>query len=300
MVLENKKLEIGDHIVTRENGVVTVEVPGGDWLADFGASPVNADGKRWRKVFNDKVVFFPDEYDLAVRRSLSPDQNTFVMSMNGYSELKPDFLSQYGIPVGAYEEACSALFIRTGKRLIKEFPSVRLVTADGASDMGIDKAIHNAILRLDANIPTLGFSCPQYLPYVADGDGFPVFLGNDKEDYSHKYIATLDLLITTGGRQHAFEMDTVASILYDTRMHFVDILSELSMTGDVPAKTFDSNGKPVIQNAAAAMGKIISFYDRSDARLLPNQQDRWDHLFENVGNVATGVCRQKMPVGYRF
>lgn len=63
----------------------------------------------------------------------------------------------------------------------------------------------------------------------------------------------------------------------------------------------DSAGKTRLDNAAAAMGKNISFFSRDDAiARTPSGGDKWDAIFDNIASVATDVCRRKMSPLRKF
>lgn len=66
----------------------------------------------YRIIFRRKRVYLAHELDLALNNHLR-EPNTVVLSMNGYSSLKADWLKRYGIREGAYEAACEALLRNT-------------------------------------------------------------------------------------------------------------------------------------------------------------------------------------------
>ena len=107
-------------------------------------------------------------------------------------------------------------------------------------------------------------------------------------------------MITTGGRMHALEHDTLASCIYDKRVHFVDVPNMLSSVG-VPARIVNPDGTVIIENAAAAFGRNISFSEShkvgNDA---PVDSDKWDQLFRQVAGIATEVARKVLSPEFMF
>ena len=164
--------------------------------------------------------------------------------------------------------------------------------------MGIDLAIER-VAKGEFGLTPLGFSCPEFLPYVPDDDT-PVYVAKNKAAYADAYIRSLDLLITTGGRMHALEHDTLASCIYDKRVHFVDVPNMLSSVG-VPARIVNPDGTVIIENAAAAFGRNISFSEShkvgNDA---PVDSDKWDQLFRQVAGIATEVARKVLSPEFMF
>lgn len=218
--------------------------------------------------------------------------------MNGYSRITEDQCRRYGIQSGAYEAACKAIMSRAIKTLKEKFYGARLKLIHGASDMGVDKAIQEA--ADDNKIIPLGFSCPRYMLYVKD-DNIPVYIAANKDDYSNKYIQSLDLLITTGGREQVLHHDILASIIYNKHIHIVDVLNSLSATGGVPATVMEADGRIRVDNAAAAMGRNLTFFSREDAiKYASPGNDRWDIILDNIASIASDVCRQKISPNIKF
>jgi hypothetical protein len=57
----------------------------------------------------------------------------------------------------------------------------------------------------------------------------------------------------------------------------------------------------LLDNAAAAFGRNISFFNRDNALAqIPANGDRWDAIFNNINSVATEVCRSKMSPARMF
>lgn len=296
------KKKIGkDGIIFRQEGNTVVQVLGSEGSLKYGAICINPDAPQedriYQKTFYKKPVYLPNEYDSFVKEHLSFPDN-FVLTMNGYSYMGEEHLLRYGIKDGEYEAACEAILKNAIKHLRMKFDGARLQITYGASDMGVDMAIENIARYF--NIDLLGFSCPEYMLYVKD-DEIPVFVAANSDDYADYYIRSSDLLITTGGRKQALEHDVLATCIYNKRVHFVDVLNSLSSTGGVPATIKGKDGKINVDNAAAAFGRNISFYNRDNALAqAPVNGDKWDAIFNNINSVATEVCRSKMSPARMF
>lgn len=272
---------LGEHAV----GEPSVEVVG------------QGDERIVRKTFTRKRVYLPDELAQAVAAHLAHDDN-LVVSMNGYSQIKPEQCQRYGIREGAYEAACKAVLRRVITHLREKFPAAQIRITSGASAMGVDLAIE-AVAR-EFNITPLGFSCPHFMLWVHDDD-LPVYVAESKDAYADRYIRSLDLLIATGGREHALQHDIFAACIYGKRIHFVDLLSMLSPVGTIPATIDDGKGGRRVENAAAAMGRNLSFFAvRKTPAHAPPGGDEWDALFDDVASVATEVCRCKLSPDRKF
>ncbi|MFH1174574.1 MAG: hypothetical protein V1725_05535 [archaeon] len=290
-------------IERQPNGTTLVTVLGETWSKDVPGvtclNPSDPEPNRvYQKAFSQKQIYLPSEYDKAISEHIAHPDN-FVLSMNGYSRLSKDQLNKWGIDQeGAYEEACRALLSHAIKHLKTKFTGAQLKLIHGASDMGIDKSIQQ--VADEYNITPLGFSCPRFMLYVND-DNIPVYCAESSDDYADKYIKTLDLLIATGGREQAFKHDVLAAVLYQKRIHFVDVLNHLSKTAAVPAVSIDANGNRRVENAAAAMGSYVSFFNLNDSmRQRVEGEDIWDTMFRNIEGVTTEVCRKKMSPARKF
>lgn len=284
----------------KDQGVI-VQVKSKSAQNEPGVTIVNPDSaledRICRKVFERKPVFLPDEYDQAMDKHIR-GPNTIVISMNGYSSLKPEWLRKYQIEEGAYETACAALLRCTIDHLIRKFRAIRVRVIHGASDMGIDGVVDQVAKEKFDYMP-LGFSCPEFMMYVRD-DNTPVYVAENKAKYADAFIRSLDLLITTGGRMHALEHDTLASCVYDKRLHFVDVPGMLSPIG-VPARIVNADGSITIENAAAAFGRNISFSDsKKITQRAPIDGDEWDGLFLEMGGIATEVARRILSPRHMF
>jgi hypothetical protein len=285
-----------------EDGSVIVEITGRAYLLDQPGvqcmNPADAeDARRYQKVFRTKKIYLPDEYLRAIKETIAHEDN-FVLSMNGYSSITAEQCRRYGIKPGEYEEACAAIMRKAISHLREKFQGAHLKLVFGASDMGVDAAIEK--VAREFNITPLGFSCPEFMFYVKDDD-FPVYVGSDASEYADRYIETLDLLIATGGREHAFVHDITATLKYKRHIHFIDVLNSLSTTGGVPAIIIKEDGTVVVDNAAAAFGQHISFFSREDSVVhTPLGGDRWDAIFENIRSITTQECRKKMSASRKF
>ncbi|MBI4434855.1 hypothetical protein HY635_03535 [Candidatus Uhrbacteria bacterium] len=291
--------------VFRDGDHTIVEVPwanGHHALDQPGVEVTNPDAPEAdriiRKVFTRKrTLYLPDELDRAREAHVAHPDN-LVLSMNGYSQITAEQCQRYGIQPGGYEAACAALLRRTITHLRQRFPAAQLRIISGASALGVDLAI-NAVAR-EFNITPLGFSCPEFMLWV-DDDELPVYVAASKDEYADRYIQTLDLLIATGGREHALQHDVLSACIYGKRIHFVDVLSMLSSTGTVPATIVDVRGRVRVENAAAAMGRYVSFFSvRKAPAQTPAGGDVWDALFDDVASVATEVCRGKLSPDRKF
>ena len=254
--------------------------------------------RKYRKEFRSKRIFLPHEYDIALAELLSAHNSNFVLSMNGYSRITRDQCRRYGVEPGAYEHACKAILRNAVRHLNEKLDTAKVLLIDGASDMGVDAAIAEVALKL--NVPSLGFSCPRYMLHVPD-DERAVFVAKDSEDYADYYVRSLDLLLTTGGREQVLKHDVLAACLYNKRIHVVDVLNMLSSTGGVSATITDESGKVTVENAAAAFGRNITFFTTTEAVVAkPAGGDIWDAVFNNVASIATETCRRKMPPELKF
>lgn len=289
--------------IRRENGIVIVEAKGDPSCVKYGAVCINPDApdddKIYRKEFRNKQVYLFDEYEQVVR-ILRSNPATFVLSMNGYSSLKEDWLRKYGIKKDDYEYTCVAILKRIIDGLRSEFPGIRLYLTSGASDMGVDLAIEQVAQDPLYNLNLMGFSCPRYMLYVRDDPRDAVFVAPNSDAYADFYIKSLDFLVATGGRDQALKHDVIAACLAQVRIHFVDVLSRLSSSG-VPAVVIDEHGEKKIENAPAAFGRMISFTDIRQVMINnPDEADGWKGVFKNITNNAIEVCRPIMPAKNKF
>ena len=252
----------------------------------------------WRKGFQRKIISLPSERERAFATHFQSQPNSFVLSMNGYSSITVAMQDAYGIDAGAYEAACEALLRAVVVRVRTKFPSANVIITDGASAMGVDEATMRAAEAL--GIMTLGFSCPDFMMYVAD-DERPVFVSKSVKEYAENYIRPLHLLITTGGRQHSLHSDITESIKHGVRIHFVNVISGVSSI-PVPATVSNGNGGRKVENACAAFGELISFtpIGYNEAATVLDADDWFDAIVQDVSGVAINECRRRMPIAHRF
>jgi hypothetical protein len=294
-----------DGVIERKSGgVVVVTALNEPWSLNFeGVTCVNPDAPEeervYQKTFHNqrKRIYMPGEYERAIKE-IMPGDNVFAFSLNGYSRITPEQCLRYGIKEKDYREACKSITNSVITHLKRKFRGAQLVIPYGGSDTEIDRALSEVAKQ--RKIPLIGFSCPRYMLYAKD-DNTPVYVAPDREEYANRYIQTLDLLISTGGREQTLTHDVLAACLYGKRIHFVDVLNSISSTGGVPATIVESDGRVRVDNAAAAMGRNLSFFSRGDAIYsTPKEGDLWDAILANIKGVATGVYRQKMPARYKF
>ncbi len=294
-------MTLTDKIEKKGDGSFLVTALNAPSSLDFGATCLNPsdpmEKRIYQKTFHNKPIFLSTDYDEAVKIHVEhPDK--IVISMNGYSMISDEQCRRYGVEKGAYEEACKAILDETIHHLKDKFRGAELRLIHGATYMGIDGAIQDVAEKY--NLVPLGFSCPRYMLYV-DDDSVPVYVGTDEKEYADRYIQTLDLLICTGGREQALQHDVLAACVYNKRIHFIDVLNSLSKTGGVPATVTDENGITRVDNAAAAMGRNLSFFSYASVLLTRSSEgDIWDAIFSDVRSVATQVCRQKMSPKRKF
>jgi len=286
---------------TGDGKVVVTALNASDAIKSEGVTCLNPsdppEEQKFQKTFSRKKIYLPSEYDEAVRDHIShPD--SFVVSMNGYSVITDEQSRRYGVEKGAYEAACKAIMHQVVEHVNARFKGANLKIIHGGVYFGVDGAIHE--VAKEFGMTPLGFSCPRYMLYVEDDDT-PVYVGSDNNEYSDRFIQTLDFLIATGGREQSLQHDVLAACIHNKRIHFIDVLNSLSSTGGVPATVIDEKGVTKVDNAAAAMGRNLSFFSYSDAvKYTPQEGDVWDAIFSNVRGVATEVCRDKMSPDKKF
>lgn len=252
----------------------------------------------YRREFRNpkKRVYLPDEYEHAVEECYGA--GAFVIGPNGYSLVTEAWCARYAIRFGAYEAAVRKS-LRVSIRTARDgFRGAKVRLASGASPMGVDGVTHRVARELD--IPCLGHSCPRFMLFVLD-DEFPTYVAATQEEYANRFIQSLHLLLTFGGRRQALEHDVLAGCLYRKRVHLIDLPSMLSATGTVPATIIGADGKPVIENAAAAMAQSVSLFSAGSAMTMaPATGDQFDALWANIMSVTTAVCRQHTPPDIAF
>lgn len=245
-------------VVFRDGGETVVQMVGKKDLANIpGVTCTNPDAPEaeriYEKRFSQKRVILPEDQDAL---SMLHGENLVVLGMTGYSSIKPQDCADWGLKPGAYEAACQDLITNVIKSLQAEFPGIQIAIADGASDMGVDKAIIAAANRLA--IPHMGFSCPAFMFYVNDDDA-AVYVAPSQADYADAFIRNLSILISAGGRMQALEHDMLAAIKYNKRLILANILKAISTNGGPPAR--DASGR-VLDATAAFQQSIVSLVPR--------------------------------------
>lgn len=285
-----------------ENGRVLVVTKGEVYATNFpGVQCLNPDhahdeGKVFYKIFEKNRVFTPDEYEEAVRQ-LKPEPNVVIISMNGFSRIKPDDLVLWGIDEGEYEHACLELFNSIVKSVRGRFRGVNVKLIDGGSDIGIDKVLRQS--KRDNGLESLSFSCPNWSLYVPD-DGRNLFIAQSSDEYAERYIQSVDCLIATGGREQAFKHDIYAAIKYGKYITFVNVLGALVRNGGVPAVQKMPDGTNKIQNAAAAMEQFIAVVRGQDHVSFQGQGERWKSLVFEACNRMNEACFKVLPPEVKF
>jgi hypothetical protein len=288
-VIDGKVIRNGDKII-----ITVVDEP---YSLKYGAECLNPSApeeeREYQRIFINRRIYLPKE--LPEFRKENFAENVFVISMNGYSSLRADWLKANGLKEGAYEAACESLFKEIYRRFKEKLPKVKLVAIYGVSDTGVDLAISRACSSL--GIEPLGFTCPRYALYMADS-GAPVYLANNADDYADIYVQSLHFLICAGGREQALKHDVFAACVYEKKIYFVDLPSMLSENNHVNAVVEDANGRRTVNNAAAAFGTSVSFFDRSSHS--DSRSDVWAALYEDVANMAYTFARKKLAAKYTF
>lgn len=288
-----ERLPDGKVLVIAKGAVGATGFPGVECL---NPDQENNEGKVFYRIFEKNKIFLADEYDQATKE-LRPEKNVVVISMNGFTRIKPADLQLWGLDEGEYELACLELFNSIIKSVRERFKGIDIKLVDGGSDLGIDKVLNQA--RRDNELDGLSFSCPQWAFYVPD-DGRNLFVGRDSEDYADRYIQSLDCLVATGGKEQAFKHDIFAAVKYGKYITFVDVAGALARNGGVPAVTRRSDGTNEIQNAAAAMQQFISVVQGQDQISIHGQGERWKAMVIEAGKRVNENCFKVLPPNVKF
>jgi hypothetical protein len=260
-----ERLHEGTHIVRMLGKSYLLEQPG-----VFCENPDAQETERiYAKRFERKRIYLPDEAELARGEVLSfGEQDTINIGMTGYSSIKHEDCAAWGIQPGAYERACEEILANMVLALRNEFPGLKIGVCDGASDMGVDRAVINASRALD--IPHLGHSCPGFMMYVQDDDD-PVLVSATQEDYSNAFIDSLNFLCSVGGREHALMHDIVACIIKNKKVLVFDLIRSISTNRSGPPAR-DEKGK--VQDATAAFLETIKMFQPIGQTLNPYEDLR--------------------------
>jgi hypothetical protein len=268
-----------------KNGHVIVEGPGKLSLAQLeGVECLNPkapeEERRYRKVFVNKPIYLPKEYDRAVAEVLH-GKDVVVLGMNGYSYLTPQLCASWGVKPGAYEAACESIMDGLIEELLVEFPGVDIRIVHGASDMGVDRAIIRTAHR--RNRPQLGFNCPGFMFYVLD-DKVPVYVAATQEEYSDAFVKSLNILIAANGRKQSFEHDINAALRYKKDLITLNVLKAISTTGGPPA--INEHGQ--IEDAVAALEMLVHMVTANSSK----GPDAWKEMLERVNSTTVAISRR--------
>lgn len=239
----------------------------------------------YQKVFNQRKIYLPEEYDLAVSEQLN-GRYVLVLAMNGYSSIKPDQCAAWGIREGAYEVACKNLLKAVCRHLQAQFPDIDIRLAHGSSDMGVDRAIIDAANELRR--PMLGFSCAEYAFYVKDGTDFPMHIAATVDEYSEGFVRSADVLIAANGRKQAFRMDIRAVFEYDKVLIPVNVIRLISTLGGPPAKSPDGT---ILDAVAHFEQRMCMIGQRRPTAPGSIAHDPWKSAIHELGEFLVDRCR---------
>lgn len=165
---------------------------------------------------------------------------------------------------------------RNLNRLIEEkkLPKDRIIMLTSASNSGIDRA---AMRFADKNGITVANITPfVYAQWMDTTKTYPLLVTNTVDDYAQAYAEGADLVVLTGGRDHALKKDVALGLLGNHNLVVpADVLQEeVGIT--VPATI---NGK--VENAAAYMQKrglhVAGMDLAQNPRLLPGLRPSQAH-----------------------
>jgi hypothetical protein len=231
------------------------------------------------KVFTRKRIFLPNQYKEAVQSVLTGN-DVVVLAMNGYSSITPEKLLAWGVRPGAYEAACEGILKSVYQSLTTAYPGIDIRFADGASPLGVDKAVIKT--ARDLNRPHLGHSCPRFMFYVQD-DEDPVYVADSQAAYAEAFIDSLHLLIAANGRKQAFEHDIDAVFKKLKQLITVNVLRAISTTGGPPA----TDGKGNIEDAVACFEQRVHMMGQRTYAAI----DTYSGLVGSICERSTDVIR---------
>lgn len=203
----------GDHAYLLEIPGVVCENP-----------DASEDSRIYSKTFRRKRIYLADKVDQA-RKEILGGNGAFIIGMTGYSSIKPEQCLDWGLEVGAYEEACADILTTVIRGLQSEYQGIRVKLVHGASNMGIDASVMRVARNL--NLDHLGHNCPKWMFYVEDNDE-PVYVAANQESYSREFIISLMLLLSAGGRMQALEHDIAAAIRHDKRLVLLNVVQAIA------------------------------------------------------------------------
>ncbi len=253
-----KQIELNG-ILSRETGGFVVRAQGMPHLAKLPGvvceNPTEPEKKQvFAKYFKRKRIYTDRQYKQAVQEVLV-GTDVVVLGMNGYSSLSPEQCLAWGVREGAYEAACKGILKSLFGTLTSTFDGIDIRFADGASNVGVDRALLE--VARDLNRPHLGHSCPKFMFYVED-DNNPVFVAKTKERYAEAFIDSLHILVAANGRAQAFRHDIMAVFEKLKYLIPVNVLRSISTNGGPPA----TNAKGGIEDAVAAFEGCIHMANR--------------------------------------
>jgi len=277
------------------NGDIRAAIQDEPWSEKFGAKCIG--NNTWERVFKYRPISLPDELNEFKETNSINCSNRLWITMNGFSNTE-EFLQKYQLKPNTYEMACTRLFMSTINGLRCRFPNIDISVLSGASNTGIDLALAQACAKSKPPIVPVGVTCPRFLLYIQDDPQLgPVYVASTKEEYAGLYVEWADLLITTGGREHALVHDIYCACKSLTKIYFVNVLklicSNLSQSGIL---VNPATGKVTIENAPAVFGNIVSFFEMNPViRFSDTNLDIWKQCEVAVTNFAIEVARQKLP-----
>jgi len=267
-----------------------VEAPFDKYVASLPGVETSEDGLVNSKVFSKKRIYLPHELDRAIVENLE-GHDVLRLAANGYSNLTAEHCMVWGVKPGAYEQAVASLLEVVTSRMQDLFKGVDVRYLHGASNMGVDAAIMQASRRL--NRPNLGFSCPRFMFYVED-DFLPVYVANSQAAYADAFARSTDILIAANGRAQALQHDLMAALMYGKEVVLVNVLRTISTNGGPPA--IGPEGK--IEDAVDAF--LIRVHAVGQRLERGNNRDHWRATVEEITEVASSICRQKMSPARAF
>ncbi len=157
---------------------------------------------------------------------------------------------------------------RNLNRLIEEkkLPKNRIIMLTSASNSGIDRA---AMRFADKNGITVANITPYvYAQWMDTSKTYPLLVTNTVDDYAQAYAEGADLVVLTGGRDHALKKDVALGLLGN-----YNIVVPADVLREEVGITVPSTLKGKVENAAAFMQKrglnVAGMEIAESPRLLP-------------------------------